>query len=295
LGGELLRCVQAFKYALPRGDFVNPIVVKNIAESADAFSGASSTNHLSNVLFHQIPMQGYGRYAIERSQVLMRAPFLHNEVVKCLYQRPTSMGDSRDLSIALIKRRPELLCTPTDVGLLGQDPAPIRFARRAYRKMIVKAEYLTSHGAPHWLAALCASLPAQILETRFLGRNKFQHFRLWIRNELADFVRDSLGVQKNSPMWEWFDMQRVSSMVKAHINGECNYTDEIDKVLTIMVAEKSLLAPTQAAETTSNVQSTCVSKSNTVHCTISNKWLPEDKKDPKALRRQFSIVGDRCI
>ena len=40
----------------------------------------------------------------------------------------------------------------------------------------------------------------------------------------------------------WFDMPRVAQMVNDHIAGRANYTDEIDKLLTVAVAQKTLFA-----------------------------------------------------
>ena len=83
-GGELMRGVRAFKYVMPKGAFVRPQLAEFITEGRDAFTNTTAQNPVSFALFDQIPSQGYGRYAIERSQVLMRAPFLASDVVKWL-------------------------------------------------------------------------------------------------------------------------------------------------------------------------------------------------------------------
>lgn len=241
-GGELMRGVRAFKHVVPKGNFVRPAVKQMMSESANVFARTSTLNALSFALFHQMPVQGYGRYAIERSQVLMRTPFLANDVVLSLYKAPPFVRESSACAAAIIGRRPELLTIPTDAGRLGTGAAPIRFVRRAYRKAVVKAEYLTSHGAPDWLSALSASVPSGLIETRFLGRDKFQHFRLWIRKEFAEFVREVLD-HDNTDMDSLFDMRRVAAMVDDHIRGRGNYTDEIDKLLTVAVASADLLKP----------------------------------------------------
>ena len=239
-GGELMRGVRAFKHVVPRGDFLRPEVVRQVRESAGAFTGSTDASPLSFALFHQMPFQGYGRHAIERSQVIMRSPFLANDVVSWLYKAPAAVRESGDCSATVIGRRPGLLAIPTDTGRLGTGAAAVKFARRAYRRALVKAEYLTSHGAPNWLAAMAASLPSGLLETRFLGLDKFQHFRLWMRNELSGFVRETLLDERDGELGEWFDMRRVGAMVDDHIAGRANYTDEIDKVLAVAVARKTL-------------------------------------------------------
>jgi hypothetical protein len=135
------------------------------------------------------------------------------------------------------------LDVPTDTGRLGTDGALPSALRRASRRLVVKAEYLTSHGAPDWLAAVSAALPSGLLETRFLGRDKFHHFKLWIRHQLAGFVRESVHDTGTADLGEFFDMHRVRRMVDDHIGGRRNYTDEIDKVITVVLARRTLLAP----------------------------------------------------
>lgn len=235
-GGELMRGVRAFKYVMPKGGFITADLATRMSESAAAFSTTIS-NSLSATLFHQMPLQGYGRYAIERSQAAMRSPFLADEVVRWLYRAPADVRESSAGAAAVIGRRPDLLAIPTDLGLLGTRPS---FIRRASRRALIKAEYLTSHGAPDWLARLSARLPRSLMETRFLGVDKFHHFRFWMRRDLAGFVRETLIHDGNGDLGTWFDMPRVAHMVNHHIAGRANYTDEIDKLLTIAVAQKTL-------------------------------------------------------
>jgi asparagine synthase (glutamine-hydrolysing) len=240
-GGELMRGVRAFKCVLPKAEFIHSSLMQQMSESAAAFASAGPSHPLSFALFHQLPFQGFGRHAIERSQVLMRSPFLATEVVTWLYRAPASVRASTECASAIISRRPELLAVPTDAGCLGTGAASVRFVRRAYRRAMAKTEYLTSHGAPNWVAALAASLPSRIMETRFLGRDKFQHFRLWIRNEFAAFVRETLVLDSKGDMERWFDMRRVVAMVEDHIAGRGNHTEEIDKLMTIALAQRTLL------------------------------------------------------
>jgi asparagine synthase (glutamine-hydrolysing) len=234
-GGELMRGVRAFKYVMPKGDFVSQELAKQMNESAAAFS-TTNANPLSAALFHQVPFQGYGRYAIERSQVVTRSPFLADEVVRWLYQAPAVVRES-SAGAAVIGRRPDLLAIPTDLGLLGTKSS---FALRASRRALIKAEYLTSHGAPDWLARLSARLPESMIETRFLGMDKFQHFRFWMRRDLAGFVQETLIEKRDDDLGAWFDMPRIAHMVNAHINGRANYTDQIDKLMTVALIQKTL-------------------------------------------------------
>jgi asparagine synthase (glutamine-hydrolysing) len=236
-GGELMRGVRAFKFRIPQGGFISRELNQQMQVSADDFS-PTGLSPLSAALFQQMPLQGYGRYAIERSQVAMRSPFLADEVVRWLYRAPVSVRESMQGAIAVIGHRPGLLAVPTDLGLLGRRP---RIFRNVLRKTLIKAEYLTSHGAPNWLARLSSTVPSLSLETRFLGVDKFQHFRWWIRRDLAGFVRETI-LGSASSLKTWFDMVRVAEMVRDHIDGRANYTDEIDKILTVATTQHALLS-----------------------------------------------------
>jgi asparagine synthase (glutamine-hydrolysing) len=234
-GGELMRGVRAFTHSIPKGDFIVPELSKELAGSRHVFS-TTSENPLSAALFHQMPLQGYGRYSIERSQVTMCSPFLADDVVRLLYRAPVAARQS-SAGPAVIRRRPGLLSIPTDLGFLGARPS---FARRVGRRALIKAEYFTSHGAPDWLARLGASLPSSLVDSRFLGVDKFQHFRFWMRYDLAPFVRETLAHDR-SDLRPWFNTIRVEQMVDDHIAGRANYTDAIDKLLTVAMIQKSLL------------------------------------------------------
>jgi len=236
-GGELMRGVRAFKFTFPKGGFVPPELARCMRESEEASSPPSS-NSISGALFHQMPLQGYGRYAIERSQVTTRTPFLADDVVAWLYRAPAAVRAALQSASTVIGRRPELLAIPTDTGVFGTGPSAIR---RPWRRALVKAEYLTSHGAPDWLARLSAWLPASVLEGRFLGVDKFYHFRFWTRRGLAEVLRDTLTRDTSVDLGAWFDMGKVAAVVNDHIAGRANYTDPLDKLLTVATTQKVLL------------------------------------------------------
>lgn len=247
-GGELMRGVRAFKFRLPKGDFLSPSIRASIDQAHRTFTDEAPAHPLSFTLFQQAPNQGFGRYAIERSQVLMRSPFLSEDVVRSLYQAPLATRASTDLVERLLASRRRLISLPTDIGRLGRGPRALRAARHAYRRAIVKAEYLTSHGAPDWMAALSAHVP--LLETVFLGRDKFQHFRLWMRGPLATMVREILTGDGRASLEPWFDTGRVAAMVDDHVAGRANYTDEIDRLLTVALVQRTLLSTVDRGEVT---------------------------------------------
>jgi len=231
-GGELMRTVRAFKHRIPRGNFLEPPLQELVREAGQTFAQATNEHPLSFTLLQQLPHQGYGRYAVERSQVIVRSPFLANDVVEALYQAPASARGSVDAVLKILQSRPVLAAISTDTGRLGRGPGLVRLLRRAYRRAVIKSEYLTGHGAPDWFTAMSARLP--LLEAPFVGRDKFQHFRRWMRDELSGFVRSVL-IDDGNRLSPWFDRRRVATMVEDHIAGRANYTDELDKIITVVL------------------------------------------------------------
>ena len=238
-GGEVMRGVRAFKCVLPKGDFLPPELITEIGQCDERLRSVSA-HPVSAALFQQAPMQGYGRNAIERSQLVMRHPFLEDSVVDWLYRAPANARAAHSTAEHIISRRPSLLDIRTERGLMGKGDSKVV---RALREVLIKAEYLTSHGAPHWMARLSKSFPPAVVERRFLGIDKFQHFRFWTRHALAPFVRETLVRRRNGSLDDCFDMRRVGAMVEDHISGRANYLDAIDKLLTLAAAEKMLLRP----------------------------------------------------
>jgi asparagine synthase (glutamine-hydrolysing) len=238
-GSELMRGARAFKWTPPQGDCIAGSLMPHLNEAQARFANVSA-HPVSAALFNQMPMQGYGRYAIERSQVAVRSPFLSDDVVRWLYRAPSEARAAMDTVKAVVGLKPPLLNLETDRGLLGNGSASWR---QTWRRGLIKAEYMTSHGAPHFVARLSRSLPPSFLETAFLGVDKFQHFRHWMRHELSGLLRDTLVDNPPAEMKNWFDSSRARTIVLDHISGRGNYTDEIDKMLTVACASESLLRP----------------------------------------------------
>jgi asparagine synthase (glutamine-hydrolysing) len=235
-GGEMMRGVRAFKFTVPKGEFLRPEVLERMSESEAAFAPRIA-DPLSGTLFHQVPLQGYGRYVIERSQVVTRTPFLAPPVVEALYAAAPEVRRSVESAAAVIGQRPSLLALPTDAGVVVT--GDVR-ARKLWRRIVIKTEYMTSHGAPDWVARMGAALPPQMLETRFLGVDKFYHFRHWMRRQLAPTLKAVLA-SAGPRLEQSLDLDRVRAMADQHCRGEANFTDSLDKVMTLAVAERTLL------------------------------------------------------
>ena len=238
-GSELLRGVRAFKARSFRASLLTPDLQTWLEEAQHTFLGYENTDPVTFAIFHQAPDQGYGRLAVEESQVIMRTPFLDNLLVKSVYQRPAEPFDGTRLSASIIEEyAPRLAGIPTDRGELGNVSPWKRPVRRFYSEALFKCEYWASHGMPQWLAKLTRCIPWLSPEQRYLGRHKFQHYRLWLRRELSGCMQDVLRPDGRLP--DFVDKQQLASIVNAHLNGRGNYIDEIDKMMTITLGARLL-------------------------------------------------------
>jgi len=245
-GGELLRGIRAFKSTMPRGDFLSPAMADRVRAAIHAFSKAADVQPLSFTLFLQAPA-GFSRYALERSQVAVRSPFLDDEFVQLLYRRPVNAGDPSTHLIA--RRRPDLLTIPTDRGLLGRGGPLVRQTRWLYREGLFKAEYWTGRAASAWVARMAGRGAASIVERAFLGRHKFVHARPWLRGTLGQYMRDVLFAEETLyQLGAFVDVPKVGAMLMSDVSGSSDHSDELDRVVTAAAAARVLFRPRTASD-----------------------------------------------
>jgi len=232
-GGELLRGIRAFKCHIPKGYFITPHFNHFLDMAKISFQEMESADAITFALFHQAPSQGYGRHSIERSQIIIRTPFMDNELVKLIYQAPSYLLKNNRLTFEIIYRnKPELLKIATDRGLRSADPRFVLLARRFYYESLIKSEFWSSHGMPDWIARISPLGLGRLLDKLFLGRNKFQHFYKWSRSTLQTYINEILpwGIEN---MGEFFDTTLIQKMLQDHKKGKSNYIDEIDNLLKL--------------------------------------------------------------
>lgn len=247
-GGELLRGIRAFKSSVPKGEFLRPELVASVKEATRVFSQMRTMHPTSFTLFFQAPA-GYGRYAIERSQVSLMSPFLQKNIVELIYRRPLKYRSGTDPSLAVLKACAQaLLSIPTDRGLLGADSVITRTARRYFREAIFKLEYWTGQGMPDSVSWASNFSKGFAVKRLFTGRHKFQHFPIWTRNQLSNFIRTVLEKDRNTNLGRYIDFKYVKDMSNEHQAGKKNFTNEIDKLVTLVLVDELLLRNRQIAK-----------------------------------------------
>jgi asparagine synthase (glutamine-hydrolysing) len=244
-GSELLRGTRTFKADLPHMQFVATDFRQAVHRARKRFVETSPTHPVSFTLFHQAPNQGYGRLSVERAQVLVRTPFMDNELARLVYRAPRGYRAGAEISAQLIARnRPDLLEITTDQGELGGGTKLRQYARKAHRAILFKGEYWASHGMPDAAAVISQQFPILSPERYLLGRHKFQHFRRWICNELSNDVKNIL-FDPAVDFQGYLDPRALHSMVDAHLTGRRNYLAEIDMALTVALSVRTLFSAIQ--------------------------------------------------
>jgi asparagine synthase (glutamine-hydrolysing) len=104
-------------------------------------------------------------------------------------------------------------------------------------EFLFKAEYAYDMGMPQWVAQIDHLFGAFHLERIWLGRHKIFHFRVWYRDQLANYVREIL-LDARSLARPYVEPKAVRAVVDCHIKGNRNYTIEIHRLLTLELAHR---------------------------------------------------------
>lgn len=238
-GSEILRANVAFRPRSLDRTLFDPGFCTLLDRAAQTYFTEARGHPLSFIAFKQVPWHHYGRLSIEQSQLAPRSPFLDNDLVAHTYRVPVQgRTDVRPVLDLIQAGSPVLAAIPTDRALHhGQNPLTAKL-RREWVEFTAKAEYAYDYGMPAWLARSDHVLRGLHLERLFLGRHKFYHFRLWYKNELRDFLRESSAqMQSAAPFLRDGVVQRL---VNEHISGRANHTVELHKLLSVGLLLRTL-------------------------------------------------------
>jgi asparagine synthase (glutamine-hydrolysing) len=240
-GSEVVRTRRLIR----SGDFprhlLQPWLVPFLDE-APLFDQISKKTHpLSRVVSEEIPWYEYGRVAVEQSKVVLRTPYMDNELVKLMYQAPSGLRSSRGPQVKYIKHRSHALSNlPTNMGRMAYDGELTGKIRYSLFWALFKAEFIYLFSTPHWLTRVDRTLEKLELERILVGRQKFEAYRIWIKTHLAESIRDIL-LNPRAQCTEFFDKASVERVVVRHTAGTHNYLNEINKMLTVELICSSLL------------------------------------------------------
>ncbi len=240
-GGEILRGVRGFKPTEPLPGLFDRELQPYIRKANETYERVASGNSISFAAFKQGPWYHFGSLGLEEMQLALRSPFLDNDFVKTVFRAPAGALVTDEISLRLVADgNSTLLDIPTDRGVVGNRGGLSVTASRSLLTLQFKAEYAYDMGMPQWIAQIDHKLSRFHLERLFLGRHKVFHFRVWYRDRLASYLREML-LDSRSLTRPYIDRKTVEGLVRGHLKGDRNYTNEIHKVLTLELFHRQFL------------------------------------------------------
>ena len=239
-GSEVVKNRKLIPWVSYNTDFIQPDL-RPFLNQLQPRDRVRQTDSLSNAVFEEIPWYEFGRVAIEQSQVILRTPYLDNDLVKLMFQAPSEIRAAGQVQAHYVREKsPELSAVLTNMGEMGNNrPLTTRLRYFLYRALF-KIEYVYLYAAPHWLTWVDRRLERLKLERIFAGREKFEGYRIWIKTYLSDFIQETL-LNPGAEHTRFFDRRSVERMLRGHIAGTHNYLNEINKVLTVELICSSLI------------------------------------------------------
>jgi asparagine synthase (glutamine-hydrolysing) len=242
-GSEVVRTRKMIR----SGDFPRYLLqpwLRPLLDEAQRLDQVSRNTHpLTRAVSEEIAWYEFGRVSVEQSKLILRTPYMDNELVKFMYQAPPGLRGSRDVQVGYIQgRNPRLVNFRTDMGSVGKDGDAMARATYGLYWALAKSEYIYLYSMPHWLTRFDRKLEKLRPERLIVGRQKFEAYRIWIKTHLAEFVRDTL-LNPRARCTEFFEKAWVEKVVTRHTAGTHNYLREINKMLTLELIYSSLLLP----------------------------------------------------
>jgi asparagine synthase (glutamine-hydrolysing) len=239
-GSEVLRRHRAFLPTSVARRVLIPEYAGHVIDTTRTWRRAQEGNRLTFIAFKQVPWYSYNRLQAEQSILSMRSPFMDNALLKVTYQAPKPAVCSNLVSLRLIADgSPRLGRIMTDRGVTYPRNPSWPFTR-AYYEFLFKMEYYAGHGMPRMLAAADKWMGPLRIERLFLGRNKYYHLRQWLRDELAQYVRDVL-LDERAMRREYLDRGALDKVIRMHLSGAENHTYTISQLITLEIASRMFL------------------------------------------------------
>jgi asparagine synthase (glutamine-hydrolysing) len=228
-GSEILLQSIMFKPELPATGLFQPEFLSQIQAAKQTYEITRQVHPVTFVAFRQSPWHHFGVLGLEQTQVAVRSPYLDNDLVRLVYKAPGPVAINEQARLKLVRDgNPRLAQFWTDRGIGG----PNSRLAHGILEFLFKAEYAYDMGMPQWVARLDHLFAPFHLERLWLGRHKVFHFRVWYRDQLANYVREVL-LDPRSLGRPYLVPSFVRKIVNGHLKGNRNYTTEIHRLLAL--------------------------------------------------------------
>jgi asparagine synthase (glutamine-hydrolysing) len=239
-GSEMLLHAVMFKAEEPATGLFQHEILPQIQRAKDTYDDSRRGHPVTFIAFRQSPWHHFGVLGLEQTQVGVRTPYLDNELVQTVYKSPGPVAINEEGRLRLIREgNPDLAKLRTDRGIGGLNGAMARW----FLGFFFKAEYAYDYGMPQWVAQVDHLFAPLHLERIWLGRHKPFHFRVWYRDQLANYVREML-LDSRSLARPYLTRGGVEQIVNGHLRGNRNYTNEIHRLLSLELLHRLFLAAT---------------------------------------------------
>jgi asparagine synthase (glutamine-hydrolysing) len=236
-GSEMLLHAVMFKAGKPAAGLYKQEFEPEIEAAKRTYDAGRQVHPMTFVAFRQSPWHHFGVLGLEQTQVAVRSPYLDNDLVETIYKAPGPVAVNEQARLRLIREgNAELARLRTDRGVGGHASA----FTRGMLEFSFKAEYAYDYGMPQWVAQVDHLFAPLHLERIWLGRHKVFHFRVWYRDELANYVREML-LDRRSLSRPYVNAESVRNIVSGHLRGNRNYTTEIHRLLTLELTHRLFL------------------------------------------------------
>jgi asparagine synthase (glutamine-hydrolysing) len=236
-GSEMLLHAVMFKAEKPAAGLYKQEFESQIEAAKKTYDASRQVHPMTFVAFRQSPWHHFGVLGLEQTQVAVRSPYLDNDFAKTIYKAPATFAANEEARLRLIREgNPALAELRTDRGIGGLNSS----LTRGFLEFFFKAEYAYDYGMPQWIAQVDHLFAPLHLERIWLGRHKVFHFRVWYRDELANYVREML-LDQRSLTRPYVNAASVRNIVNGHLKGNRNYTTEIHRLLTLELTHRLFL------------------------------------------------------
>jgi asparagine synthase (glutamine-hydrolysing) len=240
-GSEVVRIRRLMPSLTYQSDLLQPNLGSIVAR-LPSYAEINPHGHpLTRVISEESPWHEFGRVTIEQSQITLRTPYMDNELVKLMYQAPSTVRtDGRVQEQYVRDRSRELSAIPTNMGKFASNDRTVTKLLYGAAWALFKVEYIYLYATPHWLTRVDRTLSKLRLERILSGRQKWEGYRLWINTHFSDFIQETL-LNPQAKYTQHFEKATVERMVRGHVAGTHNYLNEIDRALTVELIYSTLL------------------------------------------------------
>jgi asparagine synthase (glutamine-hydrolysing) len=181
-----------------------------------------------------------GFLAVEGSQLVVRTPYSDRDLVEFLLKAPQGILQGHRVQKFIADRNdPSSVLIPSDKGeyvktgdvFLNAKLSSISFL---FRLLATLDRAYLHPDVPHICTRLDPLMRWTRLERTFLGYSNLVSYRIWIKNELRDFVRGILSDERTLSR-SYLDPAFVKQMTADHFGNRANYTREIGKIVSLEI------------------------------------------------------------